>query len=206
MPTFASLGFLELGWLKEGRGQRVCVVKGRGHNGAWSLLPLPRPPVEGRAPGRVTKRFTRAHEDLVAPQIPGPWDTPFADESWQPDRIVLEAAHLAWGRGRGPGAARGRRRACRKLGQAPAQGGASQGRAVACSSLTHSPSLHHCVAWVRVTVPGEPAKTKHTALPSGGLRRGRPGKGEVGSDQDCGTRASYPPLPALRSHWRILSL
>ena len=54
--------------------------------------------------------------------------------------------------------------------------------------------------------PGEPAKTKHRALPSGGLRRGRQGKGEAGSDQDCGTRASHPPLPALRSLWRILSL
>lgn len=102
MPAFASLCFLELGWLKEGRDQRVCVVKGRGHNGAWSLLPLSRPPVEGRAPGRVTKRFTRAHEDLVAPQILGPWGTPFAHESWQPDRTVLEAAHLA--QGEGPGA------------------------------------------------------------------------------------------------------
>lgn len=63
--------------------------------GAWSLLPLPRPPVERRAPGRVTTRFTRAHEDLVAPQILGPCGTPFADESWQSDRTVLEAAHLA---------------------------------------------------------------------------------------------------------------
>ena len=102
MPASAGLCFLELGWLKEGRGQRVCVVEGRGHNGAWSLLPLSRPPVEGRAPGRVTKRFTRAHEDLVAPQILGPWGTPFAHESWQPDRTVLEAAHLA--QGEGPGA------------------------------------------------------------------------------------------------------
>lgn len=63
--------------------------------GAWSLLPLPRPPVERRAPGRVTTRFTRAHEDLVAPQILGPCGTSFADESWQSDRTVLEAAHLA---------------------------------------------------------------------------------------------------------------
>ena len=102
-----------------------------------------------------------------------------------------------------PGAGRG---TAGKLGQPPAQGGASPGRAGACSSLPHSSGLHLCVAWPRVRVPGEPAKTKHRALPSGGLRGGRQGKGEAGSDQDCGTKASHPPLPALRSHWSILSL
>lgn len=101
------------------------------------------------------------------------------------------------GRGRGPGAARSKRRDWRKLGRAPAQGGTSQGKAVARSSLIRSSSLHHCVAGVRVTVPGEPAKTKHTALPSAGLRRGLQGNGEVGSDQDWGTRASPPTSPCL---------
>lgn len=48
-------------------------------------------------------------------------------------------------------------------------------------------------------VPGEPAKTKHTALPTAGLRRGLKGKGELGSDQDWGTRALHLPLPALRA-------
>ena len=56
----------------------------------------------------------------------------------------------------------------RKLGPAPVQGGASQGRPVVCSSLIHSSSLYQCVVWVRVPVPGEPAETKHTALPSRG--------------------------------------
>lgn len=65
------------------------------------------------------------------------------------------------------------------------------------SSLIRSSIVHHCVAGVRVTVPGEPAKTKHTALPSAGLRRGPQGKGGVGSDQEWGARAPPPASPCL---------
>ena len=39
-----------------------------------------------------------------------------------------------------------------------------------------------------------------------GLRRGQQGKGEVGSDRAWATGTSGLPLPAMRSHWRILSL
>ena len=111
------------------------------------------------------------------------------------------------GRARGPGAARGRPRDCRKAGPASSAGrslpGKGRGLFLASSFIWFAPL---CGLAAGQGTRGAGQDQTHRALPSGGLRGGRQGKGEAGSDQDCGTRASHPPLPALRSHWSILSL
>lgn len=75
---------------------------GRGHNGAWPLLPGHAPwmgkgEVEvGGRPG-PNEEVHSVYEDLGAPANLGPWSTPFAEENWQPEGTALEAELLAKG-------------------------------------------------------------------------------------------------------------